>query len=173
MTYHMDRETGEVKGKTGPKPTPIEDRFWKYVIPEPNSGCWLWVGAYHQSGYGKIGTGGRSTAGHYLGVGAHRLSYEIHKGPIPDGMVIDHLCRVTCCVNPDHLEAVTHKENLARGVFLNRKYGADTPNGAKTHCKRGHPLSGENLYVNRLTGSRSCNQCRREATRLSHERQKS
>lgn len=78
--------------------------FESRVHYEPNSGCWLWAGADNGDGYGK-----------FRGEYAHRLSYKRHKGPIPDGMHLDHLCRVPCCVNPDHLEPVTNKENARRG----------------------------------------------------------
>lgn len=84
--------------------------FDHFYIPEPNSGCWLWIGSERESGgYGFIVRNGRSTA-------AHRVSYEMAKGPIPEGLVIDHLCRVHCCVNPDHLEAVTQLVNVRRGL---------------------------------------------------------
>jgi hypothetical protein len=76
-------------------------------IPEPNSGCWLWLLAIDSSGYGR---------GEFVGKKdrAHRLSYQAFKGAIPDGLTIDHLCRNKCCVNPDHLDAVTLTENIRR-----------------------------------------------------------
>src|SRR6516164_7314046 len=77
-------------------------------IPEPNSGCWLWFGVQTKDGYGRWGGGANRKL-------AHRISYERAKGPVPIGMQIDHLCRVRCCVNPDHLEVVTPLENNARG----------------------------------------------------------
>jgi len=70
--------------------------------------CWIWLGSRRGHGYGKVGVNGRY-------VGAHRAFYERDKGSIPDGMELDHLCRVRLCVNPDHLEVVTHKENMRRG----------------------------------------------------------
>lgn len=76
------------------------ERFYNKFIPEPNSGCWLWIGCIISTGYGNIALGKRQD-GHVL---AHRLSYELHKGPIPNGLVIDHLCRTHSCVNPAHLE---------------------------------------------------------------------
>lgn len=87
----------------GPKGDYIE-AFESHIHYEPNSGCWLWSGADNGVGYGKF-------RGRY----AHRISWEMHKGPIPDGMHIDHLCRVRCCVNPEHLEPVTNRENARRG----------------------------------------------------------
>ena len=79
--------------------------FEARVHYEPNSGCWLWAGADNGEGYGK-----------FRGKYAHRLSYERHKGPIPDGLHLDHLCRMPCCINPDHLEPVTNAENARRGM---------------------------------------------------------
>lgn len=87
----------------------LEQRLMEKVHFEPNSGCWLWAGADNASGYGKL------AIGHSARVYAHRASYELAKGPIPDGMHLDHLCRVTCCINPDHLEPVTNRENARRG----------------------------------------------------------
>lgn len=78
--------------------------FESHVHHDPNSGCWLWAGADNGVGYGK-----------FRGKYAHRVSYEAAKGPIPDGMHLDHLCRIRCCVNPDHLEPVTNAENARRG----------------------------------------------------------
>ena len=87
-------------------------RFWKHVSPEPNSGCWLWAGENTgEKGYGRIRTSGRNR------MCAHRLSYEMHKGAIPEGLQIDHLCRTEECCNPDHLEAVSQSLNLKRGAM--------------------------------------------------------
>lgn len=86
---------------------PTIDRLLSKCIPEPNSGCWLWIGAMHEGGYGRVRYHNRTLP-------AHRVSYMVHVGPIPGGLVIDHKCRVRCCVNPDHLEPVTRKENMRR-----------------------------------------------------------
>lgn len=101
--------------------------------PEPNSGCWLWSGALDPCGYGRIARNGKEQK-------AHRVSYYLAKGPIPDGLELDHLCRVRACVNPDHLEAVTHKVNAQRG--LAGAYLAE-----RTHCPQGHPYDEENTYL--------------------------
>lgn len=116
-------------------------RFDDKYITEPNSGCWLWFAAT-QNGYGVIKRNGRF-------VGAHRVSYERYKGPVPAGMVLDHLCRVPCCVNPDHLEPVTIGENISRGDNHHRR---------KTRCKRGHEFTPENTLI-LSTGSRACRAC--------------
>ncbi len=119
-----------------------EERFSAKVMPEPNSGCWLWTAAVDLKGYGKFWNGDRL-------VGAHRFSYEFHNGPIPEGLHIDHLCSVTCCVNPEHLEAVTPRENCQRTVDRGRN-----GQSAKTHCPAGHPYAGDNLYT-ALNGDRA------------------
>jgi len=118
------------------------DRFLDKVSPEPNSGCWLWLGGVIKGGYARIGR-------EY----AHRFSYEHFRGPIPEGLHIDHLCRVRSCVNPYHLEPVTQRENSRRGMA--GKY----PRGA--NCRFGHPLSGVNLYLAPKTGIRNCKECQR------------
>jgi hypothetical protein len=153
----------------GQKPRPLMDRFWEKVFPEPNSGCWLWCGALTKAGYGKISLGYREGKEVY----AHRLSYETHYGPIPDGLVIDHLCRVTCCVNPQHLEPVTHKVNVRRGRVcdLHDPDNPVHPNSRKTACLRGHPLSGSNLHIS-PSGSRICRTCRLRTLRRSRQRTK-
>jgi HNH endonuclease len=107
-------------------------------------GCWLWTGTTSHGGYGSFRMDGRQQ-------GAHRVAYVLFRGPIPDGLTIDHLCRVPGCVNPDHLEAVTMRENTLRGV------SKVAQQARKTHCLRGHPLSGDNLWVR--GGKRFCRTC--------------
>ena len=85
--------------------TTVED-FERLFIPEPNSGCWLWLGSTNK-GYGRKSYHGKLEYG-------HRLSYKLYIGPISDEMELDHLCRTPCCVNPDHLEPVSHTENVRR-----------------------------------------------------------
>lgn len=96
------------------------DHIERYTQPEPNCGCWLWSGEINSSGYGRISQGNNHCGARvrYL---AHRVSYELHKGAIPKGMDLDHLCRVRLCVNPAHLEPVTRSENNRRGTLGKRK----------------------------------------------------
>lgn len=127
------------------KPVPPAD-FSTFYIPVTESGCWLWTGYVMANGYARYWRADGSTM-------AHRYAYQLHKGPIPEGLQLDHLCRVRCCVNPDHLEAVTIKTNVLRGIGI-------TANNAKlTHCKHGHPLIPENIYQYHDNGRR-CRICR-------------
>lgn len=133
-------------------PLTSEERFDQNVYPEPNSGCWLWAGHADMCGYGKIHIDGWPQM-------AHRVAFQRAKGPIPDGFEIDHLCSVRCCVNPDHLEAVTPAENKRRTAQRGR---ASSGNAKKTHCDHGHPFSGSNLYIRPKGDGRDCMTCRRE-----------
>lgn len=126
----------------------LEERF----SAEPNTGCWLWLGGiYPTSGYG-----------HWGRVPAHRRMYETLVGPIRPGLEIDHKCRVRLCVNPAHLEPVTHKENMLRGNTFQRR------NALKTHCYRGHAFTFENTRVRTVQGntSRACRKCGALVARL-------
>lgn len=110
-------------------------RFWLNVEGADNpAACWGWQGVKIPTGYGQLCVEGKM-------VGAHRLAYEILVGPIPEGLVIDHTCRNTGCVNPAHMEPVTNKENVLRGV------GVTAENARKTHCSDGHELTPENTYT--------------------------
>lgn len=123
------------------------EKFWKHV--NKTSDCWNWIGAKFASNRNMYGM---FYAGKHNNVLAHRYSYEQEFGSIPNNLVIDHKCRNGLCVNPSHLEAVTNKENIMRGK------GAPARNALKTHCKRGHLLSGNNLY-NRKSNHRACKAC--------------
>lgn len=131
-----------------PRGLTVEQRFWAKVDKQP-VGCWVWVGASNGHGYGKFYLDGKV-------VGAHRVSYELARGPIPEGLVIDHLCRNRACVKPDHLEPVTTQVNIVRGIGPGL---AKLQNIDQTYCKHGHELFGENLYVNPTTGHRYCRTC--------------
>lgn len=136
---------------------PKKRDFFSKIQPEPNSGCWLWIGAYNNYGYGCVCW---STNGRYRKYFAHRLSYEDAYGPIPVGMVVDHKCRVRGCVNPLHLEVVTIGENVRRGeAGINQR--------AKTHCTNGHPYKEDNLYtyMGKQGLQRHCKTCRLERSR--------
>ena len=108
-------------------------------------GCWVWGGNYSDNGYGKLTV-------NYKTVSAHRFFYAEVVGPIPEGMHLDHVCDHKYCVNPDHLEPVTHAENMRR------RYAK------MTHCINGHPFSGDNLHI-RIDGRRVCKECNRQRGR--------
>lgn len=125
------------------------DRVYKWATPEMNTGCWLWTGVVRKDGYGQInmplnGMKKRTRM-------AHLFAYEAFVGEVPDRLELDHLCRMRCCVNPDHLEPVTRKENVRRVV------SPCAQQMAKTHCPKGHPYSGDNLY--QTSYSRYCRAC--------------
>lgn len=127
-----------------------EQRFMDKISPEPNSGCWLWIaGVTTREGYGQFWDGNKI-------IYAHRFSYERVNGNIPEGLHIDHLCNVRCCVNPDHLEAVTLQENIKRRDDRGRQV---SHNKHKTHCIRGHLFDEKNTYVRNDTGARMCRKC--------------
>lgn len=128
--------------------TPPLERFWPKV--ERTETCWLWQAKINNRGYGLFSYDGRMQA-------AHRVAYELLVGPIPEGLDIDHLCAVRHCVNPAHLEPVTHRENLLRGS------GFAAVNAAKTHCPYGHEYTPENTYTSpHPDGGRICRTCKRE-----------
>lgn len=127
-------------------PENLADRFWRKVDRRDARECWPWLG----------GRGGRKAQLYGIfrnadgqHTSAHRIAYELGVGPIPHGLVLDHTCEHTLCVNPAHLEPVTAQENRRR------------QSARQTHCKRDHPLAGDNLYVDRR-GFRACVICRRE-----------
>lgn len=128
------------------------ERFESKIMMEPNSGCWLWTDRPSTNGYGIFSVGGKK-------ITAHRFSYELHVGKIPEGLDLDHLCRTRCCVRPSHLEPVTRSENLKRGIGV-----AATAarlriwQMGKTHCPKGHPYSGSNLHIDKK-GYRKCREC--------------
>lgn len=125
----------------------VEDLLRRHIVDE--NGCWLWTGWTNALGY-PIRTINR------VNYRIHRVSYEYHKGSIPHGLVLDHLCRVPRCINPKHLEAVTDQENRRRGM------GPAAQNARKTHCVHGHEFTPENTYLDpSKPGERACRECMR------------
>lgn len=148
-------EARDVKRKPGPAPRPAAERFWPRV--DMSGDCWLWTGPPDRDGYGKFTVTGSQRAF------AHRFAYEQLVGPIPDGLQLDHLCRVPACVRPEHLEPVTCRENLLRGKTM------AAARAAQTECHRGHPFDEKNTYVNKY-GHRSCRLCNSEKSRRYYAR---
>jgi hypothetical protein len=152
IASRTDRKAGYVKGE--PKrfisghvcryPTP-DAHFFAYASIQPIDQCWEWRGARDPNGYGTFTVARKVT--HF----AHRYAYELFVGPIPEGLVIDHLCRNRGCINPTHMEPVTNAENVLRGE------GPTAVNARKTHCKRGHPFDDVNTYV--YAKGRACRMC--------------
>jgi hypothetical protein len=123
--------------------------------------CWVWQRSLDSHGYGRMMISGRRWL-------AHRLAYEIFIGPPPIGTELDHLCRNTRCVNPTHLEPVTHAENMRRGNVVE---SAKAWARAITHCPDGHPYSGDNLKF-RPNGARRCRECSRIFSKEYRQRKK-
>lgn len=128
----------------------VAPRFWSKVDRGGDGECWPWLGS-GDGRYGQLYVSGKS-------IKAHRFAYELLVGPIPDGLTLDHLCRNTACVNPAHLEPVSHRENVLRGDGLTAR------RARQTHCKRGHEFTTENTYVTAI-GQRKCRTCTRERMR--------
>jgi len=127
--------------------TRLPNRFWDKVMPEPNSGCWLWIASRNSAGYGTFGWNN-------TGVGAHRVAAEVAEGgQLPDGYVPDHKCRNRLCVNPYHMEIVTYSENSVRANKVGKAMGA------KTHCPQGHPYDEDNTYWHPGRRHRQCRAC--------------
>ena len=139
-------EASRLKCLSCSRKKPVVERFWAKV-KKVDSGCWEWQAGLQGSGYGLF------CPTHKQKVPAHRFAYELLRGSIPEGLKLDHLCRNRICVNPSHLEPVTLRENILRGV------GPAAINGRKTHCLRGHPLTDENVYL--YKGMRHCRICGR------------
>lgn len=123
-------------------------------LEKHENGCWEWTSYVNKRGYAQVWGYGKKLS-------VHRLSYERHKGPIPDGYDIDHLCRNRRCSNPDHLEAVTRKENIVRGLS----------GSMVTVCAQGHDYSDENTYI-KPNGTRGCRTCKRERNRVAAARRR-
>lgn len=128
---------------------PLEIGVWSKV--QKTETCWLWTGKLTKKGYARYGL-------HKPNSYAHIASYEEVNGVVPEGLELDHLCRVRHCVNPSHLEAVTHLENIRRGKSPSAFHRV------KSHCYKGHPFNSDNTIVNEK-GWRVCITCKRESGR--------
>lgn len=165
-----------------PRSATTSERFWAKV--EKTDTCWLWASYIKPNGYATFWEPAVQSK-----VYVHRWVYEQEVGPIPEGLEIDHLCSVRHCVNPDHLEPVTHHENMLRGDTIAARnarktqcprghalvveydrgrrciecHAAGPHNADKTHCKRGHEFNDENTYWFPDGSGRGCRTCRRAA----------
>lgn len=119
--------------------------------------CWLWTASLDTHGYGHVSYGGKLRL-------AHRLLYELLKGPIPDGCVLDHICRTRHCVNPDHLRPMSAAQNNSRELAVSFW-------SQKTHCPKGHEYTPENTYIE-VYGARRCRQCQRDKSARQRREQK-
>jgi hypothetical protein len=155
MTLTTRKPTGKPSDFGDPRLPP---RFWSKVKTS-DSGCWEWQASLTAGGYGQ----------YYPRKGdpqrAHRITYTVLVADIPDGLVIDHLCRNPLCCNPVHLEPVTSRENTIRGIGFAARYAA------ATHCPHGHPYAGANLRIRRC-GRRACRECERIRVREQHARRR-
>jgi hypothetical protein len=123
------------------------ERFYSNIFFNERIFCWEWKGLLNGDGYGVLKANNKTMR-------AHKFSYILHMGDVPEHKELDHLCCNKMCCNPEHLEAVTHRENVLRGL------APSAINYKKTHCKRGHILEGDNLYKDK-DGGRECRICRK------------
>lgn len=131
---------------------PIQERMDRYSIPEPNTGCLLWLAQIDRDGYGRVWLDGKKR-------GAHVVAYELLNGPVPEGLEIDHICRMRCCVNPEHMEPVTSKVNTSRGVAAivnsgQKKFVCEQCGGSLEIVSRRAPRNGRKAHLER--GCRNC-----------------
>jgi HNH endonuclease len=132
----------------------LPPRLQSKIIPEPMTGCWIWIGCRNQDGYGRVWNPYKQKI-----ESAHQATYRFFVGEIPLGKELDHDCRLRCCANPGHVEPVTHLENMRRGIQF-----------SPTHCPRGHQYIDGTYSIkhekNNPRITKRCNICRREKYRL-------
>jgi len=126
----------------------VQMRIEHAVSIVPVTGCWMWMRRIDDEGYAVMKLGGKNRL-------AHRMAYEAWRGPLVEGLVMDHLCRNTWCVNPAHLEQVTPRTNTLRGT------GPSAKCATATHCAHGHEFSAENTYMRHGGAGRDCRACGR------------
>lgn len=143
---------------------PDLDRIAAHIDPDGVAGCWVWTGATYTNGYGQSSFEG-------VRMMAHRAVWVALVGAIGDGLVLDHLCRVRSCVNPDHLEPVTQSENVRRANGIQRAT-LRAKFAHITHCPAGHSKAAENIYTDPRTGKRRCIPCGRAASLACYHRRK-
>ncbi len=136
----------------------VAERFWAKV--RKGEGCWLWVGAKQHNGYGYLHSGGHSIR---KPLRAHRVSWELHNGPIPDGLRVLHSCDTPCCVNPAHLFLGTQSDNMKDCAAKGRV--CTVGKARLTHCKRGHEFTEANTYRDGK-GHRRCRVCVKAAAAI-------
>lgn len=144
------------------KTTPLMERLLAKVEIDPGTECWVWTASTGPNGYGQINSG-RLADDSWRMLRAHKATYEFMVGPVPDGLVLDHLCCNRRCVNPDHLEPVTQAENLRRGENIPLRL-------ARTHCVNGHEFTVENTRIRPGSNNRDCRACDRRVSR--HDRRR-
>lgn len=119
-----------------------------HAVRNRKTGCWDWLGDMNQKGYGRLFYNGKKHS-------AHRVSFEMFNGPISEDLEIDHVCENRKCVNPAHLQQITHRQNIRNGRLMKSR------RIPKTHCPQGHPYQGDNVLWTR-GGYQYCRQCRRD-----------
>lgn len=133
---------------------PIAERLERLSMPEPMSGCTLWMGGDNGLGYGLVWHDGGMKR-------AHRVAWELERGPVPNGLVLDHICRVRSCINPDHLRAITFRENVLCGE------GPSAQQARRMTCPRGHAYD-----IKTKGGRRACRTCKNALRRIGPPRKK-